>query len=362
MLTGKFLLPLIVALLSTLPAFGKTDKVKICIPVFREEFLTLSVIEAVDKGFFKKEGIDAQIVVSPDFKYGWTKGPNDISIPRSILSDQGSSDRIAKAGGCQFGASVIEKFMFDDKARGPVKPLFVSLYGRDYDTHLIVGRNSNIKSVQDLKGKRIRMGQLPTYIALGNILKEAGLTLKDVEPVIQVEPADVLAKLQNGEIDAAMTYVPTMSYMMATGQVRILKENIVKNYILPTVPHSLIVANRVVAEKSPDLVNRFMSAIQKATGHIERNPSEAIYALKRNSKKLFSKEWITDPVTTEKASVFIGPLNVVSLVENSPARDEAVKAVAAYGNLIDQIGYGSNLTNLKSWLTEERPVQKVGSL
>lgn len=71
---------------------------------------------------------------------------------------------------------------------------------------LIIGPNSKIKSVADLKGKKVGYIQATTsqYFLL-KMLKEAGLTWKDITPV-NLSPSDGLAALLSGSIQAFAVY------------------------------------------------------------------------------------------------------------------------------------------------------------
>jgi len=86
----------------------------------------------------------------------------------------------------------------------------------------VVLANSNIKSVSDLKGKRVNLGQ-PGGLdqnALA-ILQAYGITTKDARTSVQGIGAGVDA-LKDGKMDAVITTIPLINQLKATHDIRIL--------------------------------------------------------------------------------------------------------------------------------------------
>lgn len=91
---------------------------------------------------------------------------------------------------------------------------------------IVVSANSPIKTVADLKGKRLSyaLGTITQYIAL-QTLASAGLTLKDVTPVIStVDRAAPL--LEAGQTDALVAVEPMLSRLVQSGKARLLSRAI----------------------------------------------------------------------------------------------------------------------------------------
>lgn len=343
-----FSLKVIFAAVTSMSSWAATDTVKVCLPQFREEFLTLVMMNAQDQGLFRKHNLDVQFnALSGNGRPG---GGEFRNVP---TSDHGVSREVAAGTKCSFGSSFIEPYLMNLEASVTAKiaPVYISMYGEKYDTHLIVGKDAKIKSVKDLKGKRVRLGQMPTHIAMKHILEENGMSMSDIT-IDTTPPPQVLAKLESGKLAAAITYVPTMPYMLASGKVRILKENVVKNYVRESVPHSLIVANRAFAEKSPDVARRFTLALQESSDYLARNPSEVIYAFQRHAKTLGQPSgWEVSNVTVERAGALVGHVSPqVLLGSPDPSTRQKVAAMAkGYGDTIVKNGYAKNTSDLDAW-------------
>jgi len=86
----------------------------------------------------------------------------------------------------------------------------------------VVMANSNIKSVSDLKGKRVNLGQ-PGGLDQNSlaILQAYGITIKDIKPSVQGVGAGADA-LKDGKMDAVITTIPLINQLKATHDIRIL--------------------------------------------------------------------------------------------------------------------------------------------
>src|SRR5690606_5398701 len=73
---------------------------------------------------------------------------------------------------------------------------------------LIVQKNSNIKDIQQLKGKRVALnkGSNVHYLLL-KILEKNHLTLDDIE-VVYLPPSDARAAFERGAVDAWVIWDP----------------------------------------------------------------------------------------------------------------------------------------------------------
>ncbi len=89
-------------------------------------------------------------------------------------------------------------------------------------TALLVPKDSPIKTVADLKGKRIVTGRgsIGHYLAI-KALAEAGLTTKDVQFIFLL-PSESRLVLDNGTADAWSTWDPYTTVVTSQSQARVL--------------------------------------------------------------------------------------------------------------------------------------------
>ena len=268
----------------------------ILLPSQSEHILYSYIWIAKEKGFFGEEGLDIEIA----------------------LNDHTSIAEQVSLGTVPIGVMNIESLFQKENYANYIVPFDFFLYGSSggssYDTHLVVSKNSGISSVSDLKGKKIRTGFPPTIIALKKILNEAGLGMSDVNIINggQIPSHNVLDKIRSGELDAAITYYPTMPVMIASGDVEILKENIFSEYVNHHVPQSFIGVNKNFAEEDPITVNKFLRAMEKAYAYGTDNPVELITSYAK--LKTFSESsWILDDDLIQKGAALIPEMPIRDL-------------------------------------------------
>jgi ABC-type nitrate/sulfonate/bicarbonate transport system substrate-binding protein len=346
-------------------------KMTICIPAFREEFLSLSLLAAKDQGIFAKNGLDVQFVVldaraDGSKKVTTTASKKSLRNMANMMSDYGVAKTLSQdKETCSVGTSVIEHFLnHDDEALSKTQPIMMASYGKDYDTNLIVSAKSKIKTVKDLQGRKIRLGQAPTYLAMEVMMKAEGLSMADFDRDSATRSTEVLAKLESGAIDAAITYVPSMPYMLASGKVRVLKENIVQNYVGGVIPHSLLIAKKQFAQNSPAAIKALISSIQAANEYFARNPSEVIYTLQRHAAFLQVGEWKISKVIAERAGAFVGKVSTVDLFTDADGskRRTALQEMNAYRDLLVKADFLTEKANLGPWLGLAPTETKVSGL
>lgn len=124
---------------------------------------------------------------------------------------------------------------------------------------IVVKPDSSIKSVADLKGKTV-VGPIGTEVhyLLAKALKEAGLSLRDVEFRNDLVPNAVNYVL-SGSADAALVVEPTMSIHVDQGNVRVLRtgEGLMSGA-------TYVAVRRAFLEDHPEIVKQYLRAQVKA--------------------------------------------------------------------------------------------------
>lgn len=122
---------------------------------------------------------------------------------------------------------------------------------------LLVPRDSPLKSVAELKGKRVAFTKASSaHLFVVEALKQAGLTLADIQP-IQLSPGDAAGAFASGAIDAWSTWDPYYALAQRDQQARAL----VTGERLPRTS-SFYIATRSFAEGSPDALKALLAALK----------------------------------------------------------------------------------------------------
>lgn len=117
---------------------------------------------------------------------------------------------------------------------GDIPPIFAQAAGADLvyvgveppkpkAEVILVPENSPIKTVADLKGRKVAFQKgSSSHNLLLRALQQAGLTFKEIQPVY-LSPADARAAFQQHNVDAWAIWDPYYSAALLQGGVRVLK-------------------------------------------------------------------------------------------------------------------------------------------
>jgi sulfonate transport system substrate-binding protein len=172
------------------------------------------------------------------------------------------------AGAVDIGALGDAPYVFALGAGAPLKVVSITHVEGRYTTALIVRNDSPIKSVAELKGKRIVTGRgsIGHYLAI-RALNEAGLSTSDVK-FIYLLPSESRLVLDNGEADAWATWAPYTT-VATQHDARILPNG---GKLLTN--HSYLAAtSQAIAEKREQL-NDFVARVDRAYRWINAHPAE----------------------------------------------------------------------------------------
>lgn len=144
---------------------------------------------------------------------------------------------------------------------------------------LAVKKDSNIKTVANLIGKRVAapFGSTTHYHLM------LALKLANVPPeklnLINLEPREMPAAWQQGDIDAAFVWQPTLSVLLEQGGEVILFSRQLAERGFPTA--DLCVARKEFATKYPSVVIQYLKNLDKAVKFCRSKPEEAATAIAR---------------------------------------------------------------------------------
>lgn len=158
------------------------------------------------------------------------------------------------------------------KANGaPIKNVYIA--NKPEWTALVTTADSKIKSVKDLKGKKVAatLGTDP-YIFLLRALDKEGVSVDDVE-IVNLQHSDGATSLTNGSVDAWAGLDPHMARLeIETGA-----ELFYRNPDFNT--YGFLNVRQDFAEKHPEYVERVIKAYEKARQWVLDNPEEAVKLL-----------------------------------------------------------------------------------
>ncbi len=164
---------------------------------------------------------------------------------------------------------------------GEAPPIFAQAAGADllYVAHeppaptseaILVPKDSALKSVSELKGKKIALNKgSNVHYLLVRALEDAGLKYSDIQPVY-LPPADARAAFERGSVDAWVIWDPFQAAAEHQLQARTLRngEGLVAN-------HQFYMAARPYAEKHPEVVSVLVEEIRGIGEWTRANSAEA---------------------------------------------------------------------------------------
>ncbi len=144
---------------------------------------------------------------------------------------------------------------------------------------------SSIKSIKDLKGKTISVGETTDIarVYMDRMLEANGMADKDVDALPTNSTAARLAALESGAVDAAMLSAPSSFKAVADGFVSLGQAaDVVKDF-----PFGTLVVSRQWAGDNTALVKRFMHAYLKSVAwfYDEKNRDRAVKIMVEASKQ-----------------------------------------------------------------------------
>jgi taurine transport system substrate-binding protein len=142
---------------------------------------------------------------------------------------------------------------------------------------LVIKKGKGIKAVKDLVGKKVAapFGSTTHYSLLG-AFKVFGVDPAKVK-VLDMQPPDMLAAWQRGDIDAGYVWEPTLKKMVDAGGEIILTSRTMaqKGYLTGDVA----VVRKAFADKYPQLVVKYLQVQIKGVDLWNKNPKEAAAAV-----------------------------------------------------------------------------------
>jgi sulfonate transport system substrate-binding protein len=152
------------------------------------------------------------------------------------------------------------------------------IFSRPEWTALVVRKDSPIRTLADLKGKKVAATKgTDPYLFLLRALHTAGLKRSDIEHVA-LQHADGRAALEQGKVDAWAGLDPHMAASELEGGSRLIYRNVAFN------TYGFLNVREEFLASQPAAVGRVIAGYEKARAWIRANPSEAARILSDEAK------------------------------------------------------------------------------
>ena len=220
----------------------------------------LPFFAAVEKGYFKEAGLDVE-----PLKFAGAQ-----QVMEAMLS--GRSDGSANGTGSANLAigEIAQPGLFKIFCTNPSN-------ARHVLEEFIVAKDSPIKSVAELKGKRVASGPGIQNVTLAKtMLERAGAGAMNV---IELPIGQHVAAIAAGQVDGIYTLEPTGTVGRLNGTTRVLEAGVVAHYILgdPQAPWHGGSASLTTEflKKHPEVAKKYIAAYARGIDLVRKNPGEA---------------------------------------------------------------------------------------
>jgi NitT/TauT family transport system substrate-binding protein len=273
--TAASLLAGLAIALAALPASAQ-DKVKVGVfPVSS----SLPYFVAVEKGFFKEQNIDPEMV-------------------RLI----GGPPNVAAMIGNQIDAAAvlvtIEGINANIKKPGVAMYISINSQNQKYQMEqFVIRKGLDAKSLADLKGKKIMSAPGPANVTMARAALAAAGLKEGEYSLDQLDMGQHVNAMTAGTFDAGYTLEPNASTMKKMGVATTLEAGVIAKYILGDPNANAFVGGAALTtdfiKSRPDVARRFTVAWGKAVDLINNNPTEARKHLVKNT---FTPEDVVETV------------------------------------------------------------------
>ena len=212
-------------------------------------------------------------------KFGWLE--DDLKadgVPVRWVFSAGSNkaNELVSANTIDFGSTAGSAALLARTNGVPLKTIYV--YSRPEWAQLLVPENSPIKTVADLRGKKVAAtrGTDPFTLTL-RALRENGLTSKDVE-LVALQHSDGYVAWQRGNVDAWAALDPFLANALLKDKARVLFRKVEFNTF------GVLNVRQDFLQKYPRYVQTVVKAYERARLWIVAHPDDAAAILAEAAK------------------------------------------------------------------------------
>ena len=212
-------------------------------------------------------------------KFGWLE--QDLkadNVPVKWVLSQGSNRALEflNSGSIDFGSTAGLAAVLSKANGNPIKGIYI--FSRPEWTALVVPKDSPIKTIKDLKGKKIAATKgTDPFLFLLRALHTEGLKKSDIEHV-SLQHADGRAALEQGKVDAWAGLDPLMAGSEVDAGSKLAYRNVAFN------TYGFLNTTEKFAKEHPEYVKKVIAAYEKARKWIIANPEETAKIIAEEAK------------------------------------------------------------------------------
>lgn len=207
-------------------------------------------------------------------KFGWLEDDlktDGVTVKWVLSAGSNKANEFLRSDAIDFGSTAGAAALLAKSNGSPIQTVYV--FSKPEWTALVVGKDSAIASVEQLKGKKIAATKgTDPYFFLLRSLNKAGLSGKDVE-IVNLQHADGKTALERGQVDAWAGLDPFMAQTEIEQGSKLFYRNIDFN------SWGVLNARQDFTQKYPAYVKRVLAAYEKARTWIIAHPDDAAQIL-----------------------------------------------------------------------------------
>lgn len=142
---------------------------------------------------------------------------------------------------------------------------------------LLVQKDAKIQSLEDLTGKTVAVPfGSTTHFSLLSVLEKEGVDASKIK-ILDMQPTDMYAAWQRGDIDAGFVWQPTLEKMKTdNGEILLTSKQLAEEGIITA---DVGIVNKDFAEQYPEVVKTYVSLLNEAVNYYKDSPEEAAETL-----------------------------------------------------------------------------------
>lgn len=144
----------------------------------------------------------------------------------------------------------------------------------DYIDSLLVKKGSDIRTIDDLIGKRIGVNPGTVAETFTKIMLEKNGHKSTQTEIIKLAPNLQLQALETGQIEALVAYEPNISYSLKQNKAQVLMPHFFEGIMDPFPNVGFTISSKLI-NKNPEIAKKIVAVIEKSIKYGKANQKEA---------------------------------------------------------------------------------------